>query len=30
MELNLQEEINKDNACSDKDWLLNKIAEILK
>ncbi len=26
----LQEEINKDNACSDKDWLLNKIAEILK
>lgn len=26
----LQDEINKDTACSDKDWLLNKIAEIVK
>jgi len=26
----LQDEINKDFACSDKDWLLNKIAEIVK
>mgnify|MGYP001175231361 CR=1 FL=1 len=26
----LQDEINKDFSCSDKDWLLNKIAEIVK
>ncbi|MFN8283016.1 MAG: hypothetical protein U0U67_07355 [Chitinophagales bacterium] len=26
----LKEEINKDNACSDKDWLLNKISEMTK
>ncbi len=26
----LRDEINKDFTCSDKDWLLNKIVEIVK